>query len=88
MKKLVDINIQKEVLADRIAELGANYMNLMEEKNIKFPDDKENVIVNLALELKKIKNKIYICREFEEIKEIENKLNMLWEKYNEYRNQL
>ena len=55
----------------------------MEEKNIKFPDDKENVIVNLALELKKIKNKIYICREFEEIKEIENKLNMLWEKYNE-----
>ena len=83
MKKLVDINIQKEVLADRIAELGANYMNLMEEKNIKFPDDKENVIVNLALELKKIKNKIYICREFEEIKEIENKLNMLWEKYNE-----
>ena len=72
MKKLVDINIQKEVLADRIAELGANYMNLMEEKNIKFPDDKENVIVNLALELKKIKNKIYICREFEEIKEIEN----------------
>lgn len=88
MKKLVDINIQKEVLADRIAELGANYMNLMEEKNIKFPDDKENVIVNLTLELKKIKNKIYICREFEEIKEIENKLNMLWEKYNEYRNQL
>ena len=60
MKKLVDINIQKEVLADRIAELGANYMNLMEEKNIKFPDDNENVIVNLALELKKIKNKIYI----------------------------
>ena len=83
MEKLVDINIKKEVLADRIAELGANYMNLMEEKNIKFPDDKENVIVNLALELKKIKNKIYICREFEEIKEIENKLNMLWEKYNE-----
>ena len=83
MKKLVDINIQKEVLADRIAELGANYMNLMEEKNIKFPDDQENVIVNLELELKKIKNKIYICREFEEIKEIENKLNMLWEKYNE-----
>lgn len=83
MEKLVDINIKKEVLADRIAELGANYMNLMEEKNIKFPDDKENVIVNLTLELKKIKNKIYICREFEEIKEIENKLNMLWEKYNE-----
>ena len=83
MEKLVDINIKKEVLADRIAELGANYMNLMEEKNIKFPDDKENVIVNLTLELKKIKNKIYICREFEEMKQIENKLNMLWEKYNE-----
>lgn len=83
MEKLVDINIKKEVLADRIAELSANYMNLMEEKNIKFPDDKENVIVNLTLELKKIKNKIYICSEFEEMKQIENKLNMLWEKYNE-----